>query len=509
MSAPRASRGARAPLARGVRAALLPLALAIAVASCEDGPTGTERPERSSLSRSRDGHATRGSGWASAGADAAALTLGGDTAVAGAPGVSPLGTLPLPVNQNFSGGAAALRIVQNGAGPTGAFVINNAASASTALLGNSSGIGAAVKGLMTGNGRAGLFELTNAGSTNDALRVTTTGLGRAIYGETIGRGGPVAEFVLSHGASGDPAVRASTIGSGSSVEATTTGSGNAVLAINYGTGSAGLFDIRNPNNGSPALAVNTDGGGAALSATSTGAAEAGRFQLQNANSTAYALYVETSSSRGSAGRFHTSSSSSNTQTLIATNVGHGGAIVATSFNGNGLEASTSGAGSTAVYAETWGDGWAGTFQGRAATSKGVIITTQGGAGLQVVGGSKNAVVGTSSGARALYTEESTEVWFTDYGFGRLTNGRAYVPIDRTFAETVSLDEPYHVFVQPYGDAELYVVRRAASGFEVVRRGGDRSVEFSYRVVARRRGFEGARLERAPWADGDPGLAARP
>ena len=53
-----------------------------------------------------------------------------------------------------------------------------------------------------------------------------------------------------------------------------------------------------------------------------------------------------------------------------------------------------------------------------------ITTATGRIGLQVVGGTKNAVVGTTTGARALYTEESSEVRFTDYGFGRLQHGRA-------------------------------------------------------------------------------------
>ena len=49
--------------------------------------------------------------------------------------------------------------------------------------------------------------------------------------------------------------------------------------------------------------------------------------------------------------------------------------------------------------------------------------------------------------------------------------------------------------------DLYVRERTGLGFEVVFRGGnDRSAEFSYRVVAKRRGFEHTRLEPAPWVD---------
>jgi len=110
-------------------------------------------------------------------------------------------------------------------------------------------------------------------------------------------------------------------------------------------------------------------------------------------------------------------------------------------------------------------------------------------------------VGTLTGARALYTEESSEVWFTDYGFGKLHNGRARILLDPTFAQTVSVDEPYHVFLQARGDADMYVGETTPLGFTVIFRGGnDRNADFSYRIVIKRKGFESKRLERIPWAD---------
>ena len=120
-------------------------------------------------------------------------------------------------------------------------------------------------------------------------------------------------------------------------------------------------------------------------------------------------------------------------------------------------------------------------------------------------GTKNAVVDAGDGSRLLYSEEATEVWFADYGFGQLQEGLAVVPIDATYAHTVNLEEPYHVFVQVYGDAEVYVSNRTASQFEVHLREGEPNVEFSYRIVAKRLGYEDDRLERAPWADTDPNL----
>jgi hypothetical protein len=149
-------------------------------------------------------------------------------------------------------------------------------------------------------------------------------------------------------------------------------------------------------------------------------------------------------------------------------------------------------------------GWAAQF---VSEGNGVQISTPptGTTGLSVIGGAKNAVVRTDDGSRLLYAEESSEVWFSDYGFGQLKDGQVAIDIDPIFAQTVNLQEPYHVFIQPYGNAALYVNNRTPQGFEVHAREGDPNVEFSYRVVAKRLGFEEDRLERAPWADSDPNL----
>lgn len=149
------------------------------------------------------------------------------------------------------------------------------------------------------------------------------------------------------------------------------------------------------------------------------------------------------------------------------------------------------------------NGWAGSFD--AVDGNGVRISSPAGStGLVVTGGSKNAAVRTSDGDRLLYSEESTEVWFTDYGSGILRNGVATITIDQTFAETVNLEEAYHVFLQAYGDAIIYVSERKPTSFEVLAREGTSAadVEFAYRIVAKRKGFERQRLEFAPWVSAE-------
>ncbi len=52
-------------------------------------------------------------------------------------------------------------------------------------------------------------------------------------------------------------------------------------------------------------------------------------------------------------------------------------------------------------------------------------------------GTKSALVETAAyGKRQLYAVESTENWFEDFGWAKLTNGQAVVKLDPVFIETV-------------------------------------------------------------------------
>jgi hypothetical protein len=260
--------------------------------------------------------------------------------------------------------------------------------------------------------------------------------------------------------------------------AQTNGTGHAVQGVSYGKGIGGQFSQANSSSGSDALKAETAGSGNAVYGRTTGIGRAGFFENAHPANSNSALAVRTMGS-GTAGVF------------LAPNGGKG-MFINSKSNDNTLEA------------QNYGTGFAAKFYG-SGSAKGVYIQTAPGvAGLQVVGGSKNAVVHTPSGAKALYTEESTEVWFTDYGFGKLANGRARVLLDPSFAQTINPDERYHVFLQAHGRGELYVTEMTPLGFEVaLNDGGDANAEFSYRIVAKRLGFEGKRLEAAPWADHPP------
>jgi hypothetical protein len=123
--------------------------------------------------------------------------------------------------------------------------------------------------------------------------------------------------------------------------------------------------------------------------------------------------------------------------------------------------------------------------------------------LHVVGnitatGSKSAVVSLDHGEGVtLYAVEASENWFEDFGTAKLENGSAVVHIDPTFARTVDTRLEYHVFLTPRGDCKgLYVSSEGETSFEVRElSGGAANIPFTFRVVAKRKGYADQRLVR--------------
>ena len=96
-------------------------------------------------------------------------------------------------------------------------------------------------------------------------------------------------------------------------------------------------------------------------------------------------------------------------------------------------------------------------------------------------------------------QESSEVWFEDFGEGQLMGGLAQVNLDPLFLETVTINDqnPLKVFIQLNEDCNGVYVQRQAAGFKVMElRRGNSNASFTYRVVAKRKGFENERLAAA-------------
>jgi hypothetical protein len=114
-------------------------------------------------------------------------------------------------------------------------------------------------------------------------------------------------------------------------------------------------------------------------------------------------------------------------------------------------------------------------------------------------GNKSAAVPLKSGKMVkVFSMEAPEVWFEDFGAGQLTAGITTVKLDQKFTQTVNLAIGYHVFVTPKGDCKgLFVTNETKTGFEVRElSGGQSSVDFDYRIVAHRNGYETLRLPAA-------------
>ncbi|MHC4695094.1 MAG: hypothetical protein ACYS67_20370, partial [Planctomycetota bacterium] len=123
-------------------------------------------------------------------------------------------------------------------------------------------------------------------------------------------------------------------------------------------------------------------------------------------------------------------------------------------------------------------------------------------------GTKSAVMRTSRGTTLMYAVESAEVWFEDFGEGRLINGQAHIELDPLFLEmvTINSNQPMKVFIQLNDDCNGTYVKTSLTGFEVFELNqGVSEASFTYRVVAKRKGYESERMRTAEIGHDDPNL----
>lgn len=114
----------------------------------------------------------------------------------------------------------------------------------------------------------------------------------------------------------------------------------------------------------------------------------------------------------------------------------------------------------------------------------------------IVNGTKSASVGTSKGNQLLYCIESPEVWFEDFGTGKLVNGEVEIKLDELFLETVVIDEahPMIVTITPMGNCNGLYVEPGTTSFKVKELGnGTSNVSFSYRITCKRLNFQDHRF----------------
>lgn len=108
-------------------------------------------------------------------------------------------------------------------------------------------------------------------------------------------------------------------------------------------------------------------------------------------------------------------------------------------------------------------------------------------------GTKNAIVPTSNGMAAINAYETAEYYFGDIGKAKTDkNGQVLIQLDPLFLETVNTSIPYHVFVSPYENANVWVEQMDQNSFIV--KSSEPDVEFSWEIKAKRKGYENHRLK---------------
>jgi hypothetical protein len=255
-------------------------------------------------------------------------------------------------------------------------------------------------------------------------------------------------------------------------------------------------------------------------------------ELDNTGNTSPAYYV--TAVTGTAIQGLSSGAGSIAGVFLDSGSGSAGLYGSATSNGYGVIGAIGGSGIGVYGSSTGGDGVYGTSAGastpggvhgfsNATDGNGVIgeadsgtnaagvwgISSQGYAGFfsgsvlvmgnLAVSGAKSAAVKAADGnLHRMYSLESPESWFEDFGTGTLAHGAAAVQLAPDFADLVDTSS-YYVFLTPTGETSgLYVSGQSPSGFQVHEaHGGSSNAGFNYRVVAKRKDITAPRLEKMP------------
>ena len=364
-------------------------------------------------------------------------------------GQSPQDSIDLPFNQDYW-----LQITIGGDDQTPRTPLG-----STPYAYMASGLvpGTQVNGSVYGGAIEGINTVTTGGSSYGLYGKCSSSSGGGIYGfGASSTGGAFGVFGLSWATAGFGVG-----GHAISEEGYTEG----IYGISYSTDGKGAYGKANASEG--------DTYGVWGESSST----AGTGVYGYANSTSgwtYGVYGRASSSAGHA------------------IYGHANAGFGPAMGVYGRSYSTEGTGVYGYASATIGTTYG--VYGKCVSTDGFGMYFEGG----VAGsGSKSCVVKISKGPVLMYSQESPECWFEDFGEGRLIDGRCHINLDSEFLETVTInaDNPMRVFVELGGSCEGVFVVKGLSGFDVVElRDGVSDVPFDYRVVAKRRGFEQRRMD---------------
>lgn len=113
----------------------------------------------------------------------------------------------------------------------------------------------------------------------------------------------------------------------------------------------------------------------------------------------------------------------------------------------------------------------------------------------VTGEKKRVLKTLSYDERQLYCYEMTSPMFGDAGEAVMDeNGECYIYLDDIFAETVTAEIEYQVFLQKEGDGDIWIEEKNPVYFFVR---GTENLKFAWEIKAKQKGYEFERLETPP------------
>ena len=375
----------------------------------------------------------------------------------------------LSTGNTFAGPLSATEYAEN---DLDAALTGNAANGSTGVYGNSDvGFGVWGTSYVPVGGASGVFG--NMGVTGPTDTSGTYGREvpyqvAGVWGDTAGSANYYTAGVIGTADNADggsffnnsasyATVYASNLSTASGVGVSGNAAGTASFGVE-GSAATGVLGISTLTTGDPGWGVH----GIFNSASKEGTYVAGASGIWADTGVTDTVAFLASADEGNAGLFY--NNGSDYDTLLAEN-----------------DAESS---STATVFETFGDYWGGEC----------IINVSGALGCN---GTIGANVQAADSGRTVqtYSVQSAENWFEDAGTVQLVNGVAHVDLEPVFGATVNTGVEYHVFLTPDGDCKgLYVSQKSAGGFDVRELGGGTSsIAFEYRIMAKRTGFETARL----------------
>ncbi|MGI8824193.1 MAG: hypothetical protein ACR2JC_00840 [Chloroflexota bacterium] len=429
-----------------------------------------------------------------AGVVGAAVLLEETTSVAGATGsegattFTSTSTTPAVTTRNTGTGTrAGPALVATAALPVAAATISNTGTGN-ALQANgnvtvSKGLSAATVSAKSGS-TAG-----TAAAVRGELTSATPGMGSAaVLGQNDGTNGHGTGVSGIHNGTGDGVYGQSGAtgvhGKGLTGVAGESGSDIGVYGRSGGSGGTGVYGQCNGGEGVYGQTGSSNGvHGEAVTGIGVHGHSAGSNGVDGHSdgSTAAGVYGESNNDGyGVAGRSKNSSGGPGSGQAVYGETGTGIGVYGRSSDASGNLGLGTGVYGDSAYVGVYGHGPTGVYC----------------AGNFVATGTKNALVPFPDGThRALYSVESPECWFEDFGSATLANGSAQVRIDPEFAATVRMQD-YHVFLVPKGDCKgLYVNSQSSSGFVIHElQGGTSSIAFDYRIIAKRKDVEAPRLK---------------